>query len=397
MANTLNFGAGKWAAKAGSVLAYNSENNNFKPLPFTFTRASSATRVNESGLIESVGSGIPRIDFLNNADGHLLLEPSRTNVALYSEQLDNASWVKSGSGVGVTPVVTANDGISPDGNQNADRIDLSLNGGTSSSDWSWVYRTYSVIANQPQAFSIYLKAATAGDVGKQIRVGFISYLNHTLTADWTRVVLNQTVGSNGDYSVGFRLRGSETTVNTASFYAWGAQLEQNASYATSYIPTSGSSVTRVADAATQLPPSGILNNAKGTMFLSFRRPTGSLDFSAFGVSDGTTNNEAFFRLTTEDTIEYYVRSGGAQTVSFGYTSADLNVPVKIAVVYDTNYAAMYVNGILVGPDLTVTAPATINRIHFTRGNGTLNFVGEVFAAQYYNEVLSASQLIALTS
>jgi hypothetical protein len=69
-------------------LAYNDENNNFKPLPFTFTRASTATRVNESGLIESVASGVPRIDFLDNADGHLLLEPSRTNLVPYSEAFE---------------------------------------------------------------------------------------------------------------------------------------------------------------------------------------------------------------------------------------------------------------------------------------------------------------------
>jgi hypothetical protein len=53
MANTFKFGNGKWAVKDGSALAYNDENGNFKPLPFDFTRASSATRVNKDGLIET--------------------------------------------------------------------------------------------------------------------------------------------------------------------------------------------------------------------------------------------------------------------------------------------------------------------------------------------------------
>ena len=87
MANTFKFGNGNWAVKDGYVLAYNDENNNFKPLPFDFTRASSATRVNKQGLIETVPSGKPRIDFLNNTSGHLLLEPSRTNSLLQSNQL----------------------------------------------------------------------------------------------------------------------------------------------------------------------------------------------------------------------------------------------------------------------------------------------------------------------
>ena len=80
MANTLKFGNGQWATGNGQVLAYNDENSNFKPLPFNFTRASSATVVNQSGLIETVGSGLPRIDFEGNTKGALLLEPSRTNV-----------------------------------------------------------------------------------------------------------------------------------------------------------------------------------------------------------------------------------------------------------------------------------------------------------------------------
>ena len=64
MANTLKFGNGNWATKEGSALAYNDENGNFKPLPFDFSRASNATVVNKDGLIEVVGSGQPRIDFL---------------------------------------------------------------------------------------------------------------------------------------------------------------------------------------------------------------------------------------------------------------------------------------------------------------------------------------------
>ena len=73
MSNTLKFGAGKWATGTDTVLAYNDENNNFKPLPFDFTRASTATVVNKLGLIEDVASGTPRIDFLGNTKGAVLL------------------------------------------------------------------------------------------------------------------------------------------------------------------------------------------------------------------------------------------------------------------------------------------------------------------------------------
>ena len=99
MANTLNLGNGNWATKEDSLLGYNSENNNFKPLPFDFTRASSATVVNKQGLIETVGSGEPRIDFLGNTQGALKLEPQRTNLITQSESFPNPYWTKSGASI----------------------------------------------------------------------------------------------------------------------------------------------------------------------------------------------------------------------------------------------------------------------------------------------------------
>ena len=98
MANTLKFGNGNWATKDGSTLAYNDESG-FNPLPFDFTRASSATVVNKNGLIETVASGIPRIDFLGNTKGALLLEPSRTNLIAQSQAFDNSYWTKSGASI----------------------------------------------------------------------------------------------------------------------------------------------------------------------------------------------------------------------------------------------------------------------------------------------------------
>ena len=122
MANTFKFGNGNWATKEGSALAYNDENNNFKPLPFDFTRASGATRVNKDGLIEVVGSNEPRIDFLNDSKGALLLEPSRTNLIEYSEDFGNSFWTKSNA------TVISNNVISPNGTLNASSITFGSSG-----------------------------------------------------------------------------------------------------------------------------------------------------------------------------------------------------------------------------------------------------------------------------
>ena len=97
MANTLKFGDGKWGAKKDSILAYNDENANFKPLPFTTSRASTATRINKAGLIEKVENGIPRVDYLGNTKGALKLEPQSTNKIQYSESFGRGYWTKSGA------------------------------------------------------------------------------------------------------------------------------------------------------------------------------------------------------------------------------------------------------------------------------------------------------------
>ena len=118
MANTFKFGNGNWAVKKDSVLAYNDENDNFKPLPFDFTRDSTATYVDSDGLIKTAKAGHARIDYTGNTNGHLLLEPSRTNS--FSNSNLFTSWSKE-----ATVTLTADYGVSPDGTQNSTRMQMS--------------------------------------------------------------------------------------------------------------------------------------------------------------------------------------------------------------------------------------------------------------------------------
>ena len=115
MANTFKFGNGNWATKEDSVLAYNDENANFKPLPFDFTRASTATYVDSDGLIKTSRNGEARIDYTDSSDGALLLEPRRTNLLHYSEDFSMVLASKYGTS-------SSNQIISPDGTNNADKV-----------------------------------------------------------------------------------------------------------------------------------------------------------------------------------------------------------------------------------------------------------------------------------
>jgi hypothetical protein len=231
MANTFKFGNGQWATKDGYALAYNDENGNFKPLPFDFTRASSATRVNKQGLIETVASGVPRIDFLNNSNGALLLEPTRTNLIAYSEDFSNAAWSKNNL------TVTSSAAISPDGSLNADLLNFTSSG-------NYIDYAGTITIGQTYTVSCYVKSAV------DLNQTFVIYGNAnkssgtiTATSEWQRFThtftADITAMSSGIIS---------TALN--QLYVWGFQLEQ-ASYPTSYIPTQGSAVTRVAEVCKQ--------------------------------------------------------------------------------------------------------------------------------------------------
>ena len=243
MAQTLKFGNGTWATKKGSTLAYNDEGGNFKPLPFTYTGFGKGTRVNKEGLIEVVENE-PRIDYKDDSKGALLLEPSRTNLVTHSEKLSN--WTQ----YGVSTV--DNSIISPDGTQNASKI--TFNDG--------IERIVLDVSTTSAVFTGYFK----GIQGQRIifRDNSGTVVNDiTLTDTWTRYEFIKTT-SNSNIQI---------QNNDADYvYAWGIQAEEG-SYATSYIPTSGSAVTRVAESTSQTVPDGVIGQTEGTVFLDFKPQT----------------------------------------------------------------------------------------------------------------------------
>ena len=121
MGKTLKFGGGVWATKKGSTLAYNDEDGNFKPLPFTYTGAGKGTRVNKEGLIEVVENDRPRIDYTDSEDGVFLLEKAATNLFPYSNKFDT-DW-------NLNNITTTNEQIGVGGSSDAWKITASSGSG----------------------------------------------------------------------------------------------------------------------------------------------------------------------------------------------------------------------------------------------------------------------------
>ena len=395
MANTLNLGNGNWATKEDSLLAYNSENGNFKPLPFDFTRDTVATVVNKDGLIETVGSGEPRIDFSNDAKGALLLEPTRLQLLPYSEDFTNAAWVKT------NVTLTSSNVISPDGTQNASKIEATA------SDSS-LQDSITVTSGTTYTLSVYLKTVS-GTLDTAIGLGSPGfpqnegeggrYKNITVTNEWKRYTLTSTADASAATGIG--VGGFNSFSTGEEVYVWGAQLEQG-SYATSYIPNFGNSAgaTRSADVCNNGGNEQVINSTEGTLYVEANLIDGydNNNFLAtiFDNSNGGNNHVIIQRYLGNIQSKIKVGTTQAEITESNTTSGNK----KIAFTYKANEFKMFVNGSQVGLTDTsgsVFSPNTLDKINVgSYYNSTLSFNNGVKDLRVYNTALTDAELQALT-
>tara|TARA_R100000951_G_scaffold43080_1_gene36247 strand:- start:12357 stop:13553 length:1197 start_codon:yes stop_codon:yes gene_type:complete len=396
MANTLNLGNGNWGVKKDSLLGYNSENGNYKPLPFDFTRASSATVVNKDGLIETVGSGEPRIDFKDNTKGALKLEPQRTNYQPYST--DFSVWGLSGATVNI------NYGLSPDGLNNSTLITE----GTGSAQ-------HRIVKGSPASSGIYtLSCFVKNKVGNHQAyidmgavTGFFSFDTKTMFSatgttsveiwsdDWYRISITSSSNITPIVTfLGIGKNNNETFQGDGSsaieFFA--PQLEQG-SYATSYIPTSGQAngVTRVAESCNGAGNEQVFNDSEGTFFIETSALANSSIFRNISISDGTTSNLISLIFTNANQI----RLDFTNQAQLFDTTTDITNVNKIAFSYKLNEIKLYVNGVLKATDTNATMPSNLNTLRFDNTIGAPLF-SKTKDIKYFNTALTDQELISLT-
>jgi hypothetical protein len=252
--------------KAGTLYSVVPTNSNGD---FDFSRASTATRVNKDGLIESVATETPRLDY-PLIDGvvqdcpALLLEPQRTNIIPYSESFSNVAWNKSFIGIGSVPVVTANQGLAPDGTFTADRIVLNLNGGVTSGDGSFLSETVTVSSGATVSLSIYLKSNTGLIQNLIVWEAFTgASTSCVVTNEWQRFNVIATVPSTSSgLNFGLRNAFGVTVDDTADILAWGAQLRSKAHTLHLTYQQSGSAVTRAAETCNNAGTSDTFNDSQ---------------------------------------------------------------------------------------------------------------------------------------
>jgi hypothetical protein len=311
----------------------------------------------------SVGpvSGLPRLDYLNSTCPKLLLEPQRTNLFNFSEQLDNAYWSAIGS-----LTITANTNVSPDGSTNADRV-------TTTAAPARIQRAFTGLTAGTRTLSCFVKAGT----GAQFRIntydGIVdkgatfNVATGSVISTGTGVTATITNYGNGWYRVTHNYTSAGTTYscqfffdNVGTYEVYGFQFEDLVAYATSYIPTLGASVTRVADAASKTGISSLIGQTDGTIFVDCDLSSITQERRLITISNGTESQRLF--IWTLSNLLYFTSNG--QSISLGAPPLGT---AKIAVGYtisggSTTYSIKVNNNTLVTGTLAA-APTPLNAIH----------------------------------
>lgn len=386
MANTIKLGTdSNWAVKEGSTLAYNDENGNFKPLPFNFERSTSATRVNKQGLIEVVSNNEPRIDFKDDSKGALLLEPTRSNFILYSQDFSNAAWNTSSTrSVDFVPTST----IDPQGKTNAYRV-------TSTASNNQVAIFGSIVLGQTYTNSIYIRRVSgSGDIVLRNINNEENHFQVSVDDGWKRIETSATSTSTfGRLYINLKTVGDAIEI-------WGGQVEQG-SYATSYIPTQGSVVTRVAEVCNNAGNEQVINSTEGVLYVeALLKDTGTFKTAArITATDISTSDGLWIYFRSDNKIQSVLRVDGVDQVAIMSSVQTTDEYYKVAFKFKQNDFALWVNGTEIATDTSgnTFSADTLSKLGFVLSTSTNPFIGNVKDVRVYNEALTDAQLQALTS
>jgi len=375
--------------------------------PNLYLRSLSATTatVTSVSVKEVTRDNVPRIDYSGGGCPHILAEPQRRNLVTYSEVISSLSLLIGGAG---TYTITDNYTDSPEGVQNASRIQMSIVDTNDSANYSLIALNSSMTTGVTREISFYAKSLTG--LNQEVLVYWSSAKQIvTLTNDWQRFEISGTSASSSAVLIG--TRGGNTQYYAGGdanldFALWGLQVEDDgsgggSSYATSYIPNFGTAlgVTRNQDQFSRDGISSLINSEEGVLFVEMAALSNDSTNRMISLSDGTSNNYVLLSFRNQSNkIRYNYNVGSVGVVDISVAASDITEFNKVAVTWKLNEFKMYLNGVKVGEDLigSVVSPNVINQITFDR-EGSLPFYGKVKQLQVYSTSLSDTQLASLTS
>ena len=366
-----------------------------------------------SAVYGGITDNVPRLDYTDSSCPALLLEPLRTNLIKSSEYFESSYWSK----LGVYEVDTnTTETLSPVGNYSATKIVAD----TSTTSQHTVYGNVSQSSGTQYAVSIFAKAAeydylffrglglgASGGARFNISTGEVVAVNGYDSATiedygngWYRCIAIGTSTSTGAPYYHMSPTSSYTSFagnNSDGIYIWGAQCEEG-SYPTSYIPTYGSSVSRVADSCLGAGDASTFNSTEGVLYAEIAALADDLTRRIITITDGTLNNIVKLEYKNlSNQIEAVLYNGNTECLIL-HTLSDETEFNKIAFKYKQNDFSLFVNGIKVGTDTSgvVFTPNTLNNLSFNQGGGN-NLYGNVKQVLTFNTALTDTELQDLTT
>jgi len=341
----------------------------------------------------------------------LLVEEARTNVLTYSEDFGNGAWSKQNSSI------ATNTTVSPDGTLTGDKL---IGNNATVNTEKFTNRSIYSYVGQTVTGSVYLKKAeytwvqvnlyNSGAYSNRVWVNLdtgavgtnLSSIPVTVTLagdSWYRVALTATVQATGLAFLTVALADADGDLYTnvgdqsSGAYLWGAQLEQG-SFPTSYIPTSGSTVTRAADVASLAVSEFGYNQDQGTVVIERRFLSNAVNSNSGTDLLGDGNNKISLRKT-----RFLINVNGSGQTDSGYGSPIDYVSFhKIGVAFKPNSVIGSTSGGLSAEDTSALIPDAVNTIQLNRvdTNASFHINGHIKSIQYYPLRLSNAQLQALT-
>jgi hypothetical protein len=320
----------------------------------TVTRATTATRVNASGLIESVANNVPRIDYTNGSCPSILVEPQRTNLLTYSEG-NLATYDVSDN--------CTNASTSISGFSNSIQVP--------STGLTYFYKTAITTLSQVYTISCFIKMDdnSVPVLGVNSSLGNLSFVaKGAIAPDNLKVTLvgnniyriSATTVGNGIPGYFGIVRYSSQTLKT--FKISGIQLELG-SYATSYIPTTTAAVTRNADVISKSAITSLIGQTEGTMFIDTNIDNISAQINEPVLLYAKGTSSAFIEITPAGLIGAY-NNGSTFTGLVVWTTSLQNGRHKFAFAYKNNDFVLYSDGVQVGTDTSGSVSGTLTSFGF---------------------------------
>jgi hypothetical protein len=358
-----------------------------------YTRSSTATRINQNGLIETMAANVPRIDWTYGYPV-MLSETVSTNNCLRSEDLTNANWVKSSGGNLAT--VTGNTTVAPDGNTTADTITFS--GTLGSSFVAQSIGALSVVSGNRVTISVFARTSTQiivhGGGGAPGTDG--AYQIQAIGNGWFRQSITRTYSGSGNPQIVI----VNTFVGNGSFQVWGAQAETGA-HPTSYIPTVASVVSRTADSSNTTGLSSLIGQSEGTIYAEILVTQITADYliCALTLTGQSVTNAVIFSVNSIGRLVAQIFASSVLVVNTVNTPFVVGTLYKVAFGYKSGDTVVFVNGTQVGTtDTDVFTLTTLNAVSLVNSG---YYVGggqqAVKSIGLFPTRLSNSQLATLTT